>query len=65
MYGNVAFVNFSDSLLSNNEAKLLPGDQIIVLPAIDTKVLQAVKDITQVIYQVAIAASVASNAANN
>ncbi|WP_421133793.1 polysaccharide biosynthesis/export family protein [Alteromonas sp. A079] len=63
--GNVAFVNFSDSLLSSNETMLLPGDQIIVLPAIDTKVLQAVKDITQVIYQVAIAASVASNAANN
>ena len=38
-----------------------PGDQIIVLPAIDTKLLQAVKDITQIVYQIAIAANVATN----
>lgn len=35
------------------------GDQILVLPRVDTKILQAVKDITQVIYQIAIAANVA------
>lgn len=35
------------------------GDQILVLPRIDTKTLQAVKDITQVIYQIAVAANVA------
>ena len=38
-----------------------PGDQIIVLPAIDTKILQAVKDITQIVYQIAIAANVATD----
>lgn len=35
-----------------------PGDQILVLPKVDTKVLQAVKDITQIMYQIAIAANV-------
>jgi protein involved in polysaccharide export with SLBB domain len=35
------------------------GDQILVLPRVDSKTLQAVKDITQVIYQIAVAANVA------
>jgi hypothetical protein len=35
------------------------GDQILVLPKVDTKTMQAVKDITQIIYQIAIAANVA------
>lgn len=36
---------------------LKAGDQILVLPKVDTKMLQAVKDITQVVYQIAIAAN--------
>ncbi|WP_232370718.1 MULTISPECIES: polysaccharide biosynthesis/export family protein [unclassified Alteromonas] len=61
--GNVAFANIDNGILTANGsgAKLLPGDQIIVLPAIDTKVLQAVKDITQIVYQIAIAANVATD----
>jgi hypothetical protein len=39
---------------------LQPGDQILVLPKVDTKFLQSVKDITQIIYQIAIAANVAT-----
>ncbi len=35
------------------------GDQVLVLPKVDTKTMQAVKDITQIIYQIAIAANVA------
>lgn len=35
-----------------------PGDQIMVLPAYDTKAVQAVKDIVQIIYQVAVSAGV-------
>ncbi len=35
------------------------GDQILVLPKVDTKTMQAVKDITQIIYQIAVAANVA------
>ena len=41
------------------EVDLKPGDQVIVLPATDAKTLQAVKDITQIIYQIAVAANVA------
>lgn len=41
------------------EVELKPGDQVIVLPATDAKTLQAVKDITQIIYQIAVAANVA------
>ena len=35
-----------------------PGDSILVLGAVDTKYLQAVKDITQIIYQIAVGAAV-------
>lgn len=35
-----------------------PGDQILVLPKIETKTMQAVKDLTQIIYQIAVAANV-------
>jgi protein involved in polysaccharide export with SLBB domain len=41
-----------------NTLALRAGDQILVLPKIDTKILQAVKDITQIVYQIAIAANV-------
>jgi protein involved in polysaccharide export with SLBB domain len=40
-----------------NTLALRAGDQILVLPKIDTKVLQAVKDITQIVYQIAVAAN--------
>ena len=58
--GNVAFASLDDGIIAANgeKAHLMPGDQIIVLPSIDTKWLQAVKDITQIVYQIAIAANV-------
>ncbi|NDV89757.1 polysaccharide export protein [Alteromonas sp. 345S023] len=61
--GNVAFTQLNEGslLFSDNNPHLAPGDQIIVLPAIDTKLLQAVKDITQIVYQIAVAANVATN----
>ena len=34
---------------------ILPGDQILVLPKVESKSMQAVKDIAQVLYQVAVA----------
>lgn len=37
---------------------VLPGDQVLVLPRVESKNLQAVKDISQVLYQVAIACKV-------
>ncbi len=37
---------------------ILPGDEILVPPRVDTKVTQAILDITQIIYQVAVSAAV-------
>jgi hypothetical protein len=37
------------------------GDQILVMPKIDAKTMQSIKDITQIIYQIAVAADVVLN----
>ncbi|MCU7554900.1 polysaccharide biosynthesis/export family protein [Alteromonas sp. ASW11-19] len=47
--------------VGDDDVNFEAGDQVVVLPAIDTKSLQAVKDITQIIYQIAVAANVATN----
>jgi protein involved in polysaccharide export with SLBB domain len=39
-----------------------PGDSILVLGKVDSKFLQVVKDITQIIYQIAVGAAVVINA---
>ncbi|NVK55648.1 MAG: polysaccharide biosynthesis/export family protein [Alteromonadaceae bacterium] len=51
-------VDFYDA---SDRSDIAAGDQVIVLPQIDAKTLQAVKDITQIIYQIAVAANVAIN----
>jgi protein involved in polysaccharide export with SLBB domain len=57
--GLTIFIDTQSSWLTDdNKHSLKAGDQILVLPKIDTKLLQAVKDITQVVYQIAIAANV-------
>jgi hypothetical protein len=58
--GLTSFVSIDDGdwFGASNKNKLAPGDQVLVLPKIDTKLLQAVKDITQIVYQIAIAANV-------
>ncbi|WP_100655936.1 polysaccharide biosynthesis/export family protein [Alteromonas flava] len=56
------FVSTGDSgfwFSGNREYKLQPGDQILVLPKVDSKIMQSVKDITQILYQIAITANVA------
>ena len=40
-------------------AKIHKGDEIMVLPKVNAKTMQSVKDITQILYQVAVAANVA------
>jgi protein involved in polysaccharide export with SLBB domain len=56
--GLTIFIDTKSSWLADdNKHSLQAGDQILVLPKIDTKLLQAVKDITQVVYQIAIAAN--------
>ena len=42
--------------VSQNGDNILPGDQVMVLPRVESKNMQAVKDITQVIMQVVVSA---------
>ena len=42
--------------VSQDGDKILPGDQVMVLPRVESKNMQAVKDITQVIMQVVVSA---------
>jgi protein involved in polysaccharide export with SLBB domain len=57
--GLTIFIDSESSWLADeNKHSLQAGDQILVLPKIDTKLLQSVKDITQIVYQIAIAANV-------
>lgn len=61
--GIVEFDSIHSSFWSEGEGRLdlQPGDHVVVLPSIDVKSLQAIKDITQIIYQIAVAANVAIN----
>jgi len=54
----ISIVRANGVVIFDKEAKIQRGDQILVLPKIDTKTMQAVKDITQIIYQIAVAANV-------
>jgi len=56
MKPNGVFVNISDDL--RDEDQIGPGDEIFVLAKPDFKSLQLTKDISQVIYQVAVSAAV-------
>ncbi|WP_238596685.1 polysaccharide biosynthesis/export family protein [Psychromonas sp. psych-6C06] len=54
----ISIVRANGVVIFDKTAKIQRGDQILVLPKIDTKTMQAVKDITQIIYQIAVAANV-------
>ncbi len=54
----ISIVRANGVVIFDKEAKIQRGDQILVLPKIDTKTMQAFKDITQIIYQIAVAANV-------
>jgi len=55
--GLTEFVDVS----SSGQDKLVPGDQIIVLPRVEAKTMQAIKDMTQIIFQIAVAANAINN----
>ncbi|WP_367987952.1 polysaccharide biosynthesis/export family protein [Vibrio sp. NTOU-M3] len=57
----IAIVRANGLVEFGHGAKIQKGDQILVLPKVDTKIMQAVKDITQIMYQIAVAANVAVN----
>lgn len=44
--------------IGDPDTEVRPGDEILVPPRVDTKVVQNVLDVTQIIYQIAIAAAV-------
>jgi hypothetical protein len=44
--------------MQNSDTAIRAGDQILVLPKIDTKSRQFFKDMTQIIYQIAVSAKV-------
>ncbi|GBL04190.1 polysaccharide biosynthesis/export family protein [Glaciecola sp. KUL10] len=46
---------------SGAETKLKPGDQLLITPKADSKLMQTFKDVTQIIFQIAVAANVATN----
>ncbi len=54
----IFIVRANGNVIFDATAKVARGDQVIVLPKVDTKIMQAVKDITQIIYQIAVAANV-------
>jgi len=57
----ISIVRANGQVIFDSNAKIQRGDQILVLPKADTKIIQAIKDITQIIYQIAVAANVAIN----
>jgi protein involved in polysaccharide export with SLBB domain len=44
--------------IGDSGTKILPGDEVLVPPRIDTKEVQNILDVTQIIYQIAISAAV-------
>ncbi|MBE7213908.1 polysaccharide biosynthesis/export family protein [Shewanella benthica] len=56
-YEQIMVIHPNGMINTNVTGKLLAGDQILVLPRVDAKTMQAVKDITQIIYQIAVAAN--------
>ncbi|KGT92069.1 polysaccharide biosynthesis/export family protein [Enterobacter cancerogenus] len=54
----IAVVHANGLMEFQDAGSVMPGDQILVMPKVDSKMMQSIKDITQVIYQVAVAANV-------
>ncbi|MCJ9428724.1 polysaccharide biosynthesis/export family protein [Kordiimonas marina] len=52
------FDKLSQYRLDSHKTRILPGDEIFVLPRVQTKYFQLAKDITQVLYQIAVSAGV-------
>lgn len=57
----IAVVHANGLMEFKDGGDVMPGDQILVMPKADSKMMQSIKDITQVIYQVAVAANVVLN----
>lgn len=54
--GNVA--TYNDSMFSSQDSNVEPGDSVLVLGKLDSKNIPIVKDLTQILYQIAVGAGV-------
>jgi len=48
----------ADVVIADADTTVLPGDEVLVPPRVDSKTLQNFMDVTQVVYQIAVAAGV-------
>jgi hypothetical protein len=55
----ISIVRANGLVVFDKNAQIRRGDQILVMPKVDAKTMQTVKDMTQIIYQIAVAANVA------
>ncbi|MFT7861217.1 MAG: polysaccharide biosynthesis/export family protein [Sulfurimonas sp.] len=55
---NGQVINYKAESSFGSEYKVQPGDSILVMGEVDTKYLQVIKDITQIVYQIAVGAAV-------
>jgi len=55
----ILVVHANGEVVDADQATLKPGDEILILPAVPTKNLQLATNLTQILYQIAIAAKVA------
>ncbi|TQV61493.1 MAG: polysialic acid transporter, partial [Halothiobacillaceae bacterium] len=46
------------SFSESDDAELQPGDEIMVLPKVDSKNIEVTRGISQIVYQIAVAAKV-------
>ncbi len=54
----ILLVKPNGEVLQSKKSHIAAGDQILVLPKVDSKNLQVLKDISQILYQVAVATKV-------
>lgn len=55
----VIIIRQSGEVIADKTADIRPGDEILVLPEVPTKHIELAKSVTQILYQIAVAASVA------
>lgn len=55
---NGKVISYDASSIFGEDYKINPGDSVLVLGKVDTKYLQVVKDITQIVYQLALGAAI-------
>ena len=57
--GKVIIIHASAAVtMANADTRVRPGDEVLITPKVDRKLLQNAADLTQVIYQIAVAAAV-------